>query len=521
MVAARRSNAVDSATDVLIIGSGGSGLPAAVTAAEAGAKVVVLDKRKMLGGTARLPGGVFALETEAQKRQGIRHPTVDEYFRIHMDYGNWMGEALLVRNWLNGTADIIRWLEGKGIEFVAERGLSGPMIVLHRAVGQTVNTGNVIVNTLIKEAKERGVQFLAETRAKRLITDKNGSVTGVLADQKGKELKIKTKSVMIATGSMTRNKDVQKRYFPYIDFDSMPIMQLPYCTGDGYIMAMEAGAAQDGHVSPLWIGPCTHPHNTRIGNVVRRPHGMWVNKLGMRYCDETLWSLRDYGWWVGMALDRQPGRICYALMDDKILKDMIKNKEIVNGMEEIYGRITGKSINDVKKATDRESGIVANEEADPTAWLDELPEDIKSEEKAGRIKISDSWDEIAKWIGAEPAVLKAQVDRYNTFCKNGYDADFLKPKEWLLPLKTPPYYAMKAHQGLDLFSGGIRVNHRMEVMSKEELRPISGLYAGGVACSGWFGAAAEATGSCAISFSLYSGYVAGKNAAAYAKSSGK
>jgi fumarate reductase flavoprotein subunit len=506
--------------DVLIIGSGGSGLPAAVTAAEAGAKVIVIEKRKILGGTARIPGGILALETDAQKRQGI-HDTVDAYFRSHMDYGNWTGEAMLVRNWLNGTAELIRWLEGMGLDFFVEKGYSGPGINMLRIVNNTVNTGNIVVKTLIKDAKDKGVQFYLETAAKKLITDTNGNVTGVIAEQKGKEIKIAAKSVMIATGSMSRNKELQKKYLPYVDCESMPQMQLPYCQGDGYFMAQEADAAPDGIVGVLWIGPCVHPHNTRVGNVARRPHMMVVNKRGQRYCDETLWSLRDFGWWTGMALDRQPGRVCWALMDDKILTDMIKNKELVNGMEEIYGRIFGKSITQVQESVESDTGLLANEDANPTAWLETLREDIESEAKEGRIKISDSWNEIAQYIGADPQELKEQVKRYNTFCKRGYDADLLKPKEWLLPLATPPFYALKAHQGIDIIAGGIRVNAKLEVMGKDDLKPIGGLYAGGVQCSGWFVApSGEATGSGAISFSLYSGYVAGKNMAAYAKSIG-
>ena len=312
-------------TDVLIIGSGGSGLPAAVRAVDSGVGVIVIDKRKILGGTARLPGGILALETDVQKRQGIRD-SVDNYFRSHMDYGNWTGEAILVRNWLRGTAELVRWFEEKGLEFFAEKGYSGPGVNLLRIVGNTVNTGNIIVNTLIAEAKQKGVQFFTETRATKLTTDQEGNVNGALAEQKGKEIKIMAKSVILGTGSMSRNPEIQKKYYPYVNCEAMPQMQLPYCTGDGYFLAMETGAAPDGIVGALWIGPCVHPHNTRIGNIVRRPHMMVVNRRGMRYCDESLWSLADFGWWTGMALDRQPGKVCWALMDDKTLKDMIRDK---------------------------------------------------------------------------------------------------------------------------------------------------------------------------------------------------
>ena len=503
--------------DLLIIGSGGAGLPAAVTAAENGAKVLVIEKRKLLGGTARLPGGIFAVESPAQKRQGIQSPTADEYFRKHMNYGNWLPDARMVRNWVNDSPEIIRWLEAKGLKFSVGLNLSGPMMILHQVIGQTVNTGNAVVNTLIAEAKDRGVEFMTETAAKRLVQDETGRVTAVVVEKGGEQREIQAKAVMIATGTITRNEELQKKYFPHVDFSSIPIMQLPFQTGDGYFMAQEAGGAEDGRVAPLWIGPCVHPFNFRIGNIIRRPYPMIVNKHGRRYADESVWSQTDFGWWTGVALDQQPGRVCFGLFDENTITEMMEHPRTLNGMEEIYGRTTGKTIKDTTIATERETGIEANEEADPSAWLSLLRQDIAEEAAEGRILVTDSIDEIADWIGADRAVLKAEVDRYNDFCRYGYDADFIKDKEWLRPIKKAPFYAMKAHQGLDMLGGGIRASDKMEVLDKE-LEPIFGLYAGGLAVSGWFGVAGEATGSCCISFSLHSGRVAGRAAAEYVKS---
>lgn len=503
--------------DLLIIGSGGSGLPAAVTAAEAGASVLVIEKRRMLGGTARLPCGVFAVETQAQKRQGITEPSIDEYYRTHMDYGNWLPDARMVRNWVNDTPEIIRWLEAKGIRFTVGLNLSGPWMIMHQMAGDTVNTGNAIVNALLAEAKERGVEFVNKTTAKKILQDESGRVTGVLVEQDGKQLELKAKAVMIATGTITRNEELQKKFFPHIDFSSIPIMQLPYQTGDGYFMAMDAGAAEDGRVAPLWIGPCTHPFNTRIGNITRRPHPMIVNKRGRRYCDESVWSLKHFGWWTGVALDQQPGKQCFAILDEDTITEIIERPVTMNGMEAIYGRIVGKTISDTTVATERETGMDTDEEQDQHAWLRNLRADITEEVEAGRVLIADTLEEVAEWTGVPLAALKDEVERYNEFCTHGYDADFLKPAEWLRPIRRAPFYVMKAHQGLDMLGGGIRASDKMEILDKE-LDPIPGLYTGGLAVSGWFGVAGEATGSCCISFSLHSGRVAGVAAAEYAKS---
>ena len=510
------SKVEDLRADIIIIGGGGAGLPAAAAAIEAGAKkVIILDKREILGGCARMAKGFFAVESPAQKRLGIHH-TADECFTEHMEQASWTCDARLVRAWLNGSKDIVRWFEEKGVVIDDVTAFTGTKRFYHRVADKPTMTGNTIMDMLVKDCKKKGVQVIMETRVRRLLTDAKGNVTGVLADQKGKDLRIAAKSVIIATGSITRNEELLKRYYPEVSFENIKLIPLPHSTGDGLLLAEEIGAAKDGFVTTLWIGPHNHPHNVRVGLVSRRPHMILVNKYGVRYADETLYSKHQWGWFAGNALERQPGRICYALMDEKIKRDMIRKREIVSGLEDSQGRLAS---GDFLARADQETGAeVAHD--DGLAWLDELEDDIQSEIKQGRVKASDTWDEIAEWMGADPAVLKATVDRYNVFCKNSYDADFLKSKEWLLPLRTPPYYAILAHQGVDACIGGIRISHRMEVLDKE-LRPIGGLYAAGVATSGWLGPAGYSFSGSELGFSLFSGYTAAKIAAAYAKSDSK
>jgi succinate dehydrogenase/fumarate reductase flavoprotein subunit len=317
------ANTSDLQTDVLVIGGGGSGLPAAMAAMEAGAKVILIDKRKMLGGTAIMAMGMFAVESPAQKRLGITH-TADECFTEHMDLSNWTCDAKLVRNWLDGSKDVVRWLETKGIDFDNVQAFTGIKNFYHQVANQPSMTGKTIVDMLAKECQEKGVVILMETRAQRLLTDTKGSVVGVLANQNDKELKITAKSVIIATGSISGNNELLKRYYPEVSFDNVMIMAaVPHNTGDGLYLAQEVGAAKDASISTLFIGPHNHPHNARVGLLVRRPHMMLVNRLGERYSDESLFCRHQWGWFAGMALDRQPGRMCYTLMDHKILQDMI------------------------------------------------------------------------------------------------------------------------------------------------------------------------------------------------------
>jgi hypothetical protein len=246
---------------------------------------------------------------------------------------------------------------------------------------------------------------------------------------------------------------------------------------------------------------------------------VWLNKYGMRYVDESVWVGNDYGWFSGAALERQPGRICYALMDENARQSMfVKNRINVSIMEDLASRIASRQSCDQMAMLKGSIDDLPESNYNINAWMDTLDDDFAAEQRADRLRIADSLEEIAHWMRADPSVLKSSIEQYNIFCKNGYDADFLKPREYLLPVDTPPYYAILGHEGIDTCIGGIRISHHMEVLDKE-LKPIPGLYAAGVATSGWLGPLYGHGGS-ELGFSVFSGYGAGRFAAAYAAQSG-
>jgi fumarate reductase flavoprotein subunit len=129
------------------------------------------------------------------------------------------------------------------------------------------------------------------------------------------------------------------------------------------------------------------------------------------------------------------------------------------------------------------------------------------------VKISDSLEDIALWVGADPLVLKSTVDEYNLFCERGYDALFAKDRRYLVPLRTPPFYSIKGLPHLLDTLGGIKINPDMEVLDKKQ-NPILGLYAAGVATSGWESEiyCSDLSGS-AFGYAINSGRIAGENAA--------
>ncbi|MBN1626576.1 MAG: FAD-dependent oxidoreductase, partial [Deltaproteobacteria bacterium] len=356
--------------DICIIGAAGGGLIAAVSAAEAGAKkILVLEKMKNTGGTTAGIGGLFGIESPVQKRLGI-HETADFCFKHHMDMTNWYCDGKLVRKWMCMSGDMIRWLEEKGVEFDNVIAFTGPGLV--RAYHMTKgSTGKNIVNALLKNCSEKGVEILTETRATRLLTDSSGTVTGVLATRGDEELRISAKAVILATGSISSNDALKGRFYPGQDMSNVHIMAEAYshATGDGLIMAEEIGAAST-HISTLFIGPHGHGWNEQTGVLVRRPHLVKINRNGERFVDESISVNRNWGWMMSMAVDRQPDKVCYAIMDEAMLHGFQKNKKIYAPYEAMGMR---------------------EGDTDETAWLDTIDKDIKDEEKLGRIKIADNW----------------------------------------------------------------------------------------------------------------------------------
>jgi fumarate reductase flavoprotein subunit len=214
---------------------------------------------------------------------------------------------------------------------------------------------------------------------------------------------------------------------------------------------------------------------------------LWVNKRGERYVEEDAPAPHES---VNAVL-QQPDCISFSLLDEKL-----KQKIISSGKAEIRGyrpRI-------MKSSTTGES----------------VGEILQSAAGRGNVcKMANSWDEIADWIGANPAVLKSTIEEYNSFCDKGHDDLFTKDPSDLFALRTPPYYAIKCVVRFLNTVGGIKINHLMEVVDHED-EPILGLYAAGIDTGGWESETYNVfLAGHQLGFALGSGRIAGDNAAKY------
>lgn len=485
--------------DVIVTGAGGAGLAAAVSAAEKGASVIVLGKSPKAGGATVFAEGLVAVESPVQKRLGIS-VTTDELFRNHMHFNHWALNARLVRALIDISSDSIDWLEKMGVVFEIRR-LGGPIPSPDHFVSPYTsselpavfhvpeNWGSGVIKALAKTSQEMGVKIFYKAKAKKLLKDRANAIKGVTLLIQGKEKVVKTKRVIIATGGYGANKRMMKKYCPFYDTRNFERLMVKHShpgnrfrwvrkihNGDGLKMAFDADAASDGLGILLLNGP-NFVSSTNAWRLAMSPKTLWVNNRGERFMMEGVGPFQSDNGTL-----RQPDQTTYSLFDDDF-----KQKTMKTGFGFVSG---GKYPQDAGKIDDELKNALTND----------------------TVKISNSWDEIAKWMGAEPRILKASIDEYNSFCDRGHDSLFAKDPSFLKPLRNPPFYACKSHPAFLVTIGGIKTNHLMEVLDKQD-RPIKGLYAAGICTGGWSGPTYNmAIAGTGCGFSVYSGRIAGRNA---------
>ena len=472
-------------TDVAVIGSGVTGLAAAVTAAEGGAKVIVFEKQRSLGGSSNFFYGTFAVESEMQRQRYITYNR-DQAFKNIMEYSHWRANPRLVRAIVNESGATIAWLQRQGVDFEDARiNFPEAPMTYHVIKGQ----GAVVVKALATSAKEKGVDIRPATSVKKIL--KQGErVRGVIAEQEGDDIEVAAKVVVVASGGYASNKEWIKKYAGLdLGVNVFPVGNVDK-TGDGIRMAWEIGAAEDGlgvlelfRVGP--VGP-DFPMMGQLEFIPAQPD-LWVNQSGERFCDESI-AFSETS--AGNANARYKEGYTYSLFDESI-KQLILDKGIERGVGE-----------------DNLPGTR------PVNFDRELQDAL--ERGTTELFVANSIEELAEKMGIEPGALKATVDEYNGFCAKGHDDLFAKNPKYLRPLIGPKFYAVKSRTICLGTLGGIKINHNMEVVDKKG-KVIPGLYAGGFDAGGMYGDSYCIHDSSGLSsgFALNSGRIAGEKALRY------
>jgi fumarate reductase flavoprotein subunit len=498
-------NPKDLKSELVVLGGGGAGLAAAISAAENGCKnIIVLEKAGSATGSTGMAHDIFGAESPVQKRQGV-DARKDDLFRVAMEWAHWTKiNPRIVRAFIDKSGDTIGWLEKKGLQFELIQYYPNQVpLVRHSVIGH----GHALMKTLRDNCEDLGIKILTHTAGQQLLRDAQGAITGVVAESKKGPITIRTKSVIVATGGYGNNKEMLKRYCSCYH-DSITYDGPPSNTGDGIRMATEIGAATAGLGTLNLHGPFLKPksdsHTMKMdaagpnGAPIRiglwflawEPEMIWVNKRGTRFIDEG-YNLAFFAF--GNAVALQPGGICFTLFDSWTLKVIEKQGLIRPGAASKANWLP------VSAATP----------------LPGLEREVLKQADKGDLKISSSLNEIADWMGADAAVLKATIDEYNASCDDRHDGLFAKDPRYLLPIRIPPYFAIKGHLGLCDAYGGIKINEKMEALAEDD-NPIPGLYAAGSTAGCW-----ESESYCyrltghLVGFALNSGRIAGENAVQY------
>jgi fumarate reductase flavoprotein subunit len=382
--------------DVAVVGAGAAGLAAAVTVAEAGARVLVLEKMAAPGGASSFAEGMFAVETRHQKRKNIAI-TKEEAFRNLMAYSHWRANSRLVRAIVDKSADTIEWLEKRGTEFTDVRTTAqGGLMTWHMLKGRGVS----VIRALASRLKEERGTLCCATTVKKIVTDKSGKTAGLRGTGKQNQfIEVDARAVVIATGGFANNKRMLAKHTHFAAH--LEPLGNRGRMGEGIKMAWSAGAAEEGTDVIQLRGPIVP--GEKIGTVLsacaKQPY-LWVNRDGERFCDESIALNWPY---AGNAIGRQPGQILYLIFDTTTKEHMIKEGVDIGVGDFIHAGTKLVSLDDeLKRGTDRSVAFVAG-----------------------------SLTELANQIQVNQQTLDATVQEYNTMCDRREDTLFGKNPKWM------------------------------------------------------------------------------------------
>ena len=490
-------------TDIVIVGAGGAGMTAAITAAEAGRSVVIVESQAMVGGNSvRATGGMNAADTPNQDENefteaaGVEktletaasewadHEVITalaatvaeqwaEYQANPVGYfdsaelmeldtligGHGINDPALVETLCTNSADAIAWLGEQGIELTSVGAAGGASVKrIHRPLddeGLVISVGSYIIPRLQSKCEELGVEILLNTTANKILTDADGAAVGIEAtDKNGAAVTVNAKAVILATGGFGANLDMVVEYKP--DLAGFMTTNAPGAQGQGIDMAVAIGAGTV-DMDQIQIHPTVEANTAAlITEGLRGDGAILVNAEGNRFTDEV--GTRDV---VSAAEIAQTGSYSWLVID----------QAMVDASSVIQGYI-----------------------------------------KNGYTVSGETYEELAEAMGVDAAAFAATMEKWNAAVAAGVDEEFGRTS-FANPLDTAPYYAIKVTAGIHHTMGGLTINPQTQVLAGDGT-VIDGLYAAGEVTGGVHGG--NRLGGTAVADFVVFGRIAGEQAAAYA-----
>ena len=489
--------------DVVVVGAGGAGMTAAITAAGEGKSVVILESQPMVGGNSvRATGGmnagktVYQDENEFGESAGVEKTlktaaekyadnetitalakTVSEQWAAYqanptgyfdsvelmeldtMIGGKGINDPELVETLCANSADAIDWLDEHGITLHNVSSFGGASVKrIHRPVnaeGKTVSVGSYMIPLLEENCKKAGVQILLNTTANEILTDANGAAAGIKATgSTGETVTVNAKAVVLTTGGFGANLDMVVKYKP--ELKGFMTTNAPGIQGQGIEMAQAIGAATV-DMDQIQIHPTVEANTAAlITEGLRGDGAVLINAEGKRFIDEV--GTRDV---VSAAEIAQTGSYSWLVVD----------QAMVDASSVIQGYI-----------------------------------------KKGYTVTGATYEELGKAMGVDAAAFAETMDKWNGYVEAKNDPDFGRTS-FANPLNTAPYYAVKVTAGVHHTMGGLKINANTEVLN-EKGEVIPGLFAAGEVTGGVHGAN-RLGGNAVADFTVF-GRIAGAAASDYA-----
>ncbi|MBE5836000.1 MAG: flavocytochrome c [Butyrivibrio sp.] len=450
-------------TDVVVVGGGGAGMTAAITIAESGKSVIIIEKSDILGGnTSRASSGMNACETHYEAEQGVED-SVELFIEDTMKSGKEINDPDLVRTLAENTSAAIDWLDEENAPLSGPLGTMGGLSAkrTHRptdAEGNVTSVGNYLVSALGVRLDELGVEIITGTAVDKVIMEdgKACGVTGV--GTYGENVTVHAGAVVIATGGFGGNMDRIVELRP--DLEGYISTNVATATGDAIDFLGEIGA-DFVDLEQIQLHPTVIPTDgALVGEALRGDGAILVNREGVRFTNET--GTRDA---VSAAEVAQTGGNVW----------LIANQEMYEG-----------------------SAV------------------IKKLDKSGYLVTGETLEELAAAMEFDQAATEAlleTVETWSGYVASGVDADFSRDIGTpLTDLSSGPYYAVNVGPGIHHCMGGVKINTEAQVISTDG-NPIPGLYACGEVTGGIHGA--NRLGGNAVADIVVFGRIAGENAAKY------
>ena len=417
--------------DVVVIGAGGAGFSAAITAKNAGANVVLLEKMPAVGGNSLISGAEMNVAKNwVQPKLGINDDSPELHAQDTFKGGDGKGDMKVINVMTHQALDAAKWCRDYlGVRFEDDNLFFFGGHSRKRALIPVGHTGTEFIAKFQAKADELGIPVITNMKAEELIKNKDGRVVGVKATMDGSEYTFNAKGgVVLATGGFGANPEMVKKYNPKID-ERFKTTDAPGSTGEALYMAERAGAelVNMGYIQTY---PICDPLSGAIELIAdaRFDGAIMLNQEGKRFVEEL--QRRDV---LSEAILNQTGRYCWVLWNDKI-----------------------GSISNTVKAH-------ANE--------------YEAFTKQGIMTTCDDLKCIADFTKIPFDQLRKTVKRVSDMAGKGNDKDF-NHRSGLVDMQQGKYYVIKAVPSTHHTMGGVRINEKAEALTAEG-KVIPGLWAAG------------------------------------------